>query len=1666
MRGRLSSGSSWLLAVSVATIAYGASPADQTPNVEKAAEERSLRDNVVSQADNGHWSKIAEISRGLLDGKQGHLRLGDIRDPGLLTLFALAEAKAGRMPVAAAIILQDRQSVEADDAGLDCLAGVAQMARGYPVAARYFFSIAAGAPGNEDARRAASEHLRQLPTLGSGDERVALELIELAGTYSRLRERLASNRTAAIEALPITISGAALTRISEFDFGRDTLPNPPSMALPLFADAGDELVARLTSRARVYRALRDGLGPLRSKQYDEARALLEKALTDAQRGFDRRLEANMDGALGGVASQQHEYRIALQHVIKEIRVDRELKQVVTLGFALTHFADIFEKISSVNDSLDLTIDFISAVLGPVPQRLPGRDSMCFVERTAAQIRQNRFAEALGNARRAIAADPRNPQAYHVLASVFRRGQLFGSIPVCFVLCTTALRLDPLLRDVRDTRARLFFETKVKDSSREEANRAFSEAQRAFSDGRLEEARSSYEKAIESDPLFVAAHLYLGDVFYRLRQFEQALPHFERAVRLDPTFAQARRFYVDAIREMNDVSDILVLPVVPDPLGERAGLWERLRHQADDGELWYRLGEVYLSEDLVFPALYAFHQACDHSENNVDTLISALRGLGVAMRRFPLGADHLRQVAFATIEDSRFREVLNLRPDDLYARYDFVIADGARQRALLLNAELLTRGWATLPTAWQLGDELRSPSDAKEAVDAYNRHDYRSALRHAETAIQAGARPTDLLLLAGCSALRMGRVFLANQYFEESALSGARGANLAAWQGVARAFAGNTAEAAESFDRALELGVTVFGKAELDVWKQQVQGIQENDAEKDTAMLNAMSIMSAELQRRGVVSSDTPAAGGLSASEWVELTPPLRPILDAPDKKAKLLVIQDLPAEDRPFIANLLTLAAYYYEHERNLDAALLYVELARENADRIQAGDPPSGYSFREFYQGEAAIGLGDNLLARGELLQARKEFGRAMGLFDTAEQLRLDHCVLPSYAEYLDAGSRRLQVRARLDEVARQLNEPAQHAAFTAGRELTAYELVTHSYLSDARRARQEGNFEVSFRSLDYVARRIGGTVIPAQGRWRAEVAQEFGVTLNKAGLHLAAIHHLEHAVTLNARPDRALSIGGEGRPPATYVRTYGQLGAAHEALGQTEEATRAYRDALRFALRSPQISLAATVRADDMIDPELAWPVLQALGNLEALAATKDSDPKSRRASLDRAVHYHRQAIDVIESTRRKLTDSVLEQTERTRLGYIHARGAPYRSIVAVLANRALAERDEASVKTSVQFVERAKAQVLVDLLSERKVISPVLAATALEGLADWLRVQKAVLIEYFAVEDRVFVWCVGDPRRLWRIAVLERGGAPVLPPALEADARAFVAAISTESTSAGEIRSKGHDLSQVLLPAAMRDAVQQAAVVYIVPHGALHLVPFRALPNFGSASGSSARQVVEPSAGLLWALVQEARQGQQPGAGRLYAVLNPAADAQLMISRQRQELPTFFPPPASQHVETATGTDVLRAVRSFDYVHVFSHGYFDVADPLKSYLELSDGRLSAADIYRFADEDRSPVARRSVITLVACETGKGQVLVGDEVLGLPRAFLHAGARSLLTTLWRTNPQFSDRLVSRFYEKVSSGESTSVALPESLKEVIAMDPRYTHPFFWASFVLVGDPH
>jgi CHAT domain-containing protein len=172
----------------------------------------------------------------------------------------------------------------------------------------------------------------------------------------------------------------------------------------------------------------------------------------------------------------------------------------------------------------------------------------------------------------------------------------------------------------------------------------------------------------------------------------------------------------------------------------------------------------------------------------------------------------------------------------------------------------------------------------------------------------------------------------------------------------------------------------------------------------------------------------------------------------------------------------------------------------------------------------------------------------------------------------------------------------------------------------------------------------------------------------------------------------------------------------------------------------------------------------------------------------------------------------------------------------------------------------------------------------------------------------------------------------------------------------------------------------------------------------------------------------------------------------------------------------------------VRHFRWVHLACHGEFDLDDPLRSCLEVGpEERLYASEIIEHWSLEAD------LVTLSACRSGISRVLRGDEPMGLVRAFLQAGARAVLVTLWPVEDISARILMEHFYTALCAGGDRvggRIALQQAQRylrdlshdelriwlrerdiepamrpEIGPHDRPFADPLFWAPYALVGAP-
>ena len=466
--------------------------------------------------------------------------------------------------------------------------------------------------------------------------------------------------------------------------------------------------------------------------------------------------------------------------------------------------------------------------------------------------------------------------------------------------------------------------------------------------------------------------------------------------------------------------------------------------------------------------------------------------------------------------------------------------------------------------------------------------------------------------------------------------------------------------------------------------------------------------------------------------------------------------------------------------------------------------------------------------------------------------------------------------------------------------------------------------------------------------------------------------------------------------------------------------------------------------------------------------------------------AVQLFGRAIDVLEVQRTSIN------TEANKIGFIGNKQELYARMVRLLMKSGAIDR-------ALEYAERAKSRALVDMLASRledgaslkaeggvapvltgylvaeqklRLQAPVPAGSGAERrrgvseAADQLRQVAPEMASLVAVgkprlEDLRKRLSAQETLLLYYIAgnegfafVLSQEALRVVPipvAGLTLLVERWRAAIQRQDPVASIHGKALYDRLIAPLSAELR-----TPQLVIVPHGSLHYVSFAALNDGTQYLVDRYALRTLPSASVLEFL--------RAGGTRTAALLilgNPdRGDSREDLPNAQAEAEALARAYSGSRLllrKDASETAFTRMSSEYSVIHVASHGRFNGDTPMTSALLLArdaqnDGNLTVSELYAMR-------LRADLVTLSACETGLGKVSSGDDVVGLGRGFLYAGARSILASLWSVGDEATSYLMLRFYENMATGDKRS-ALQAAQVET---RKRYPHPFFWGAFYLIG---
>jgi CHAT domain-containing protein len=584
-----------------------------------------------------------------------------------------------------------------------------------------------------------------------------------------------------------------------------------------------------------------------------------------------------------------------------------------------------------------------------------------------------------------------------------------------------------------------------------------------------------------------------------------------------------------------------------------------------------------------------------------------------------------------------------------------------------------------------------------------------------------------------------------------------------------------------------------------------------------------------------------------------------------------------------------------------------------------------------------------------------------------------------------------------------------------------------------------------------------------------------------------------------------------------------YLSLGRSYMRLNKNIEAKKSFESAIEMAAK--------------ISDPDIQW---RSHGFLGRIAEKEENNQK--------AFEHYAKAISIIESMRAKFADpslktlfmkdksrvyermiQLLYKMQRTPEAFHYLERARARVMLDMLAEKTLSSKNKEEnellnqdrdlrkrieeISTRQEKISFERPQGSEEEISEpQKLEKPIselerlhsqhrailekleslnselaslvsinpLKASEIQELLDG----ETILIEYFIGMENRFIFLVTKEK--------------VLAVPLEVDSKILFQKIrefrdrAVEGITLDRLFSKAYerplsDLYEILIQPIEKEILGKKNLI-IVPHGMLHYLPFQALLS------RDRKYLIEsfsisylPSATVL----KYARAKNKGNRLDLFAAGNPVTGFELLPAAEEEvrEVSTLFEKRLVLTGREATKASIKSQSPRYDLLHLSTHGEMIESNPLKSNLRFTpsgkdDGRLTVSEIFDME-------IKANLVTLSACETalGKGETgdfPQGDDLVGLSRAFIHAGAPSVVASLWKVSDDSTVQLMKTFYQNLR-GMPKAEALRKAQLDLRKSTVRFTvtragggvthpvqkgseetiecsHPFFWAPFILLGD--
>ena len=430
---------------------------------------------------------------------------------------------------------------------------------------------------------------------------------------------------------------------------------------------------------------------------------------------------------------------------------------------------------------------------------------------------------------------------------------------------------------------------------------------------------------------------------------------------------------------------------------------------------------------------------------------------------------------------------------------------------------------------------------------------------------------------------------------------------------------------------------------------------------------------------------------------------------------------------------------------------------------------------------------------------------------------------------------------------------------------------------------------------------------------------------------------------------------------------------------------------------------------------------------------------------------------------------------------------------AIIQEIAKRNLSSRKREELQKRLKRFE----DEYLNFISRIKVEVPGLASVVfplpirVKETQEWLLDEKTAILEYF----------LGEKSSLLFLVTKKKFDIFPLPPRneIESSINAYIALLSDPPKEEWMGALAAKRLSRDLLFPAMKIIPKSVEHLVFIPDGPLLYFPFDTLAFFPADSSSGKDFIISkyaisyaPSCSSL--LFLKERKKKDRYVRNLLAFGNPLPPSDMasggkdkisianilketyegqgydfsslpQSDREIKEISYFF----SKNDRTIclrreASKDMIKNIALEDYqiIHFACHGFIDEKIPYRSALVLSWNDQSREEGFLQVREIANLQLAAELVVLSACGTGRGRIEKGEGILGLTRSFFYSGARSVVSSLWKIGDKATAKFMRHFYFYLSQKNNKAQAL--RLAKVEMLKSKYSHPFYWAPFVLYGE--